>query len=155
MFSHSSSLGPRNRENPTFEQGGLPMVLVPAVKTPPTMAVNKEELNPPPASHTADFWMLQQNKCCHCLKSPWFTVIIYTTMIIGVYKQGTLRGCYIWVTILFLLTIFSVTITIKWFISIKSMCKYSISSPLSHQNVAKNLLGWDMNMPGGLREKWF
>ena len=55
LFSHSSSLGPRNRENPTFEQGGLPMVLVPAVKTPPTMAVNKEELNPPPASHTADF----------------------------------------------------------------------------------------------------
>ena len=35
------------------------MVLVPAVKTPPTMAVNKEELNPLPASHT-----LQTFECC-------------------------------------------------------------------------------------------
>ena len=35
--------------------------------------------------------MLQQNKCCHCFKSPWFMVVVYTTMIIGVYIQGTLH----------------------------------------------------------------
>ena len=35
------------------------MVLVPAVKTLPAMAMSKEELNPPPASHT-----LQTFECC-------------------------------------------------------------------------------------------
>lgn len=149
LFSHSSSLDPRNRENPAFERGGLPMALVPAVKTLQATAGGAEPTTSLP--HIADFWMLQQNKCCHCFKSP----IIYATMIIGVYIQGTLRSCYILVTLLFLLTLFSVTITVKWFISIKSMYKYGISFPLSHQNVAKNLLGWDMNIPGGLREKWF